>query len=60
MIYDDFLIFKLDINWKIELRQKIKCAQTLLLYSSVIYYKLQTGFNVFKFKRDKGENKEII
>ena len=31
---DDFIIFKLNINQKIELRQKIKCAQSLLLYSS--------------------------
>ena len=34
MIYDDFLILKLDINKKNELRQKIKYAQTLVIYSS--------------------------
>ena len=34
MIYDNFIILKLNINQKIELRQKIKYAQTLVLYSS--------------------------
>ena len=37
MIYHNFLLFKMDISSKIELRQKIKYVQTLLLYSSQKY-----------------------
>ena len=37
MIYHNFLLFKMDISLKIELRQKSKFAQTLLLYSSQKY-----------------------
>ena len=37
MIYGNFIILKLNINQKIELRQKIKYAETLLLYSSYKY-----------------------
>ena len=34
MIYHNFLLFKMDISTKIELRQKIKFAENLVLYSS--------------------------
>ena len=33
MIYHNFLLFEMDISTKIELRQKIKFAQKLVLYS---------------------------
>ena len=36
MIYNHFLIFKLIIIKKFESCQKLKCAQTLVLYSSYI------------------------
>ena len=36
--FNDFLIFKLNIIKKFELWQKLKCAQTLVLYSSHGYY----------------------
>ena len=34
MICHNFSLFKMDISTKIELRQKIKCAENLVLYSS--------------------------
>ena len=34
MIYHNFLLFKMNISSKIELREKIECAENLVLYSS--------------------------
>ena len=45
MIYRNFLLFKMDRSTKIELRQKMKFAQNLVLYSSTKFQLIKKNFS---------------